>query len=132
MHTVRQPSSSAIPRPLKRDPEPLDLGPPVPLLLLILAGEVAVVPADNKEALLLELVCVTTVLATLTVVLLAIDDVDDTTRSGGLGAVIFAIMFASVDSFCSLVPLLMKLTLETLADLLDVADEFSFWPFPMR
>ena len=132
MHAVRHPSSRVIPRPLNCDPEPLDLGPPVPLLLLILAGEVAVVPADNKEALLLELICVTTVLATLTVVLLAIDDVEDTMRSGRLGAVIFATMFAAVDSFCPLVPLPMKPTLEIPAEPLAVSDELSVPPFPMR
>ena len=102
------------------------------LLLLIVADGVAVVPAEIKEALLFETICGPAVLPALTVALLAIDDIEDIIRSGRLEVVTFAVMFAAKDSFCPLVPLPMKLTLEGPPETLAVTDELSFRPYPMR
>ena len=77
------------------------------LLLLTVAGEVAVVPTENN-------------------------DIEDTVTGGRLRAVTFAVVSAAVEDFCALVPLPMKLTLEMPAEPLAVADELSIRPPHMR
>ena len=87
-----------------------------------------IVPTEDKEVLLLEVICELTVLPVLTVVLLATIDVEDVPRDGRLRAVTFAVVFAAVEDFCPLVPLLMLgIVLESLA----MSDELSLLPFPM-
>lgn len=110
-----------------------------------------VLTGENKEALLLEVICELVVLLVLTVVLFATDDVEDTIRDGRvrfvvfavlfatdnvedtirdgrLIAVTFAVVFAAVEDSCPLVPLLM---LENAPESLAVSDELSGWPFPI-
>ena len=107
MQTVRHPSSHISPRPLNRDPAPLNCSPPGLLLLLVVADVVAVVPTGNN-------------------------DVESTVTGGRLRAVEFTLMFAAVDSFCLLVPLPSKPTLETPPETLIVTDELYVRPYPVR
>ena len=87
-----------------------------------------IVPTEDKEVLLLEVICELTVLPVLTDVLLATIDVEDIPRDGRLRAVTFAVVFAAVEDFCPLAPLLM---LEIAPEPLAVSDELSLLPFSM-
>ena len=87
-----------------------------------------IAPTENKEVLLFKVICEPVVLPVLTVVLLATINVEDIPREGRLRAVMFALVFAAVEDFCPLVPLLM---LEIAPESLAVSDELSLLPFPM-
>ena len=111
----------------------------------------AVVSTGNKEALLFKVICEPVVLSVLTVVLLIPIDDEDTTRDGRVGAVTFAVVFATdnvkdtisdgrlrvvmfsvlfavVENFCPLVPLSM---LEIAPESLAVSVELSGRSFLM-
>ena len=107
-----------------------------------------VLTGENKEALLLGVICEPVVLLALTVVLFTTDGVvdirdgllravtfavvfatdngEDTIREGRPRVVMFAVLFAAVEDFCTLVPLFM---LEIAPGSLAVLDELSGRPF---
>ena len=92
----------------------------------------AVVLAENNGTLLFELACVPAVRLALTVVLLATYNVENTIRGSRPGAVTFAVVSGTVESFCGLVPLSIELTLEIPAEPLAVSDELNIRPSSRR
>ena len=87
-----------------------------------------VVSTENKEVLLLGVICELAVLPALTAVLVVVKDIEDTTIDGRLRAVTLALVFAAVESSCPLVPSLMR---EIAPEPLAVSDELSGRPFSM-